>query len=44
MMMMVVVVVVVVMMKAAGRHTTYRAGLGKFFKKMGKQVNAWTVP
>jgi len=35
---MIVVVVVMIIMKAAGRHTTYRAGLGQFFKKMGKQV------
>jgi preprotein translocase subunit SecG len=36
MMMVVVVVVVVVVVKAAGRHTTYTAGLGEFFKKKGK--------
>ena len=44
MMVVVVVVVVMIMMKPAGRHTTYRAGLGQLFKKKGKASNAWTVP
>jgi hypothetical protein len=34
----VVVAAMMMMMKAPGRHTTKRAGLGEFFKKMGKQV------